>query len=211
MYGVNPEKGYVCGWVTVATLSVDLNGRRKHFAGGVFASTTSEGQRVAARAAKRAGPSSGTPEPSSRGLPRRNSFISFLSHYMLVRSCVTLYRYRVAHWAFQPAKPPILGSRAENNHARPYEPPLVMVCFFRARPEGSRPRGKFRLPDGRWPARWREQILPQRRLRLCGLRPRALLRGRRSKPVKEARYAAKTCLSCLRDDRLPNMQDTYPT
>ena len=38
----------------------------------------------------------------------------------LIRSCVTLYRYRIAHWAFQPAKPPILSPGAENNHARPY-------------------------------------------------------------------------------------------
>ena len=60
---------------------LDEDGRRKHFAGGVFASTASEGQRVAARAAKRAGPSSGTLESSGRGLPRHESSIPFTNHY----------------------------------------------------------------------------------------------------------------------------------
>ena len=85
---------------------LDEDGRRKHFAGGVFASTASEGQRVAARAAERAGPSRQaesearsevvrkssifvmtrifdsrtTPESSGRGLPRHESSIPFTNH-----------------------------------------------------------------------------------------------------------------------------------
>ena len=114
-------------------------GRHKHFAGGVFASAAIEGQRVPARAAERAGPSrqaesearsegpaseaSGTTEvqpaqrseqdrlrvPPSRavgGFPFTNP--QFLSRITMARR-----RYRVAHWAFQTAKPPILGPGAE--------------------------------------------------------------------------------------------------
>jgi len=56
----------------------------------------------------------------------------------IIRWCVTFYqrettsprqsglarrRYGIACWAFQPAKPPILGPSAENTHARPYQFP----------------------------------------------------------------------------------------
>ena len=71
-----------------------------------------------------------------RGCSTRPMLPPWNSTAGLIRSCVTLYqrettsprqsglarrRYRVAHLAFQPAKPPILGPNVEDNYARPYE------------------------------------------------------------------------------------------